>query len=94
MDTGVICRAIASQSIIEFDYKNSRRRAEPHLVGVDSDGDVTLSAWQLTGGSGQGFRDFHVYKLSGLSITGATFPGPRPGYNPNDSTLVRIICRL
>lgn len=89
-----ICTAIANRSVIEFQYKGQSRTVEPHLLGVDSDGDVTLSAWQLSGGSGQGFRDFHVSKLSGPSTTGATFSGPRPGYNPNDSTLVRIICRL
>ena len=86
--------AIGMRSIIEFTYDGSRREAEPHLVGYDADGDATLSAWQLSGGSGQGWRDFHLDKLSGLSITRQTFLRARPGYNPNDSTLVRIVCHL
>lgn len=89
-----ICQAIAGRQVISFVYKNRTRVVEPHLLGYDSDGDLTLSAWQLSGGSGQGWRDFHVSKLAGLSITGQTFSGPRHGYNPHDSTLPQIVCRL
>ena len=89
-----ICDAVRDRRIISFSYKGTIRTVEPHLVGHDSDGDLTLSAWQLSGGSGQGFRDFHVRKLSGLTITQRSFAGPRPGYNPNDSTLERVVCRL
>lgn len=89
-----ICEAISKRYILVFYYNGSRRIVEPHLLGYDSDGDLTLSSWQLTGGSGEGWRDFHVDKLSGLATTGATFSGSRPGYNPNDSTLERIVCRL
>ena len=60
---------------------------------IASDGDLTLSAWQLSG-TGQGWRDFHVSKLTGLSTTGRTFAGPRPGYNPWDDTIDRVVCRL
>lgn len=89
-----ICDAIRDRRVINFYYKGRTRTVEPHLVGYDRDGDLTLSAWQLSGGSGQGWRDFHVSKLSGLSITQQTFVGARSGYNPRDSTLQRIVCRL
>ena len=89
-----ICNAISAQQIISFWYDARQRTVEPHLLGVDSDGDVTLSVWQLSGGSGEGWRDFHIAKLFEPSTTGQTFSGPRPGYNPNDNTLDRIICRL
>lgn len=92
--TDAICSAIEQKRVISFYYDDSHRLAEPHLVGVDADGDVTLSAWQLSGGSGEGWRDFHTARLSSLSITDQHFAGPRPGYNPNDKTLERIICRL
>jgi len=94
MSRGEICGAIESRNIISFRYKGVTRRVEPHLVGIDSDGDLTLSAWQLSGGSGTGFRDFHVSKLSGLAIESETFSGARKGYNPNDKTLSQIVCRL
>jgi predicted DNA-binding transcriptional regulator YafY len=89
-----ICEAIKNQKLISFFYKNRTRIVEPHLVGYDKDGDLTLSAWQLQGGSGQGWRDFHISKLRALTITDKTFSGPRTGYNPHDSTLSRIVCRL
>lgn len=92
--TDTICRAIAERKTLTFFYRGSRREVEPHLVGYDSSGDLTLSAWQLSGGSGQDWRDFHVSSLSALSITDRSFSGPRPGYNPNDKTLTRIVCRL
>lgn len=89
-----LCEAIRTRSAISFIYKGSARTVEPHLVGFDDDGDLTLSAWQLTGGSGSGWRDFHVSNMSGLSTTGEHFQGPRKGYNPNDRTIDRIVCRF
>ena len=89
-----LCGAIQRRQIVSFLYDGRQRTVEPHLVGWDQDNDLTLSAWQLSGGSGQGWRDFHVAKLSGLSITGQTFSGPRAGYNPRDKTLRQIVCSL
>lgn len=94
MSKELICEAIAKRSCISFFYTGSQRTAEPHIVGYDHAGDVTLSAWQISGGSGEGWRDFHVSKISGIALIGTPFSGPRPGYNPQDSTLSRIICRL
>jgi predicted DNA-binding transcriptional regulator YafY len=90
----VICDAIEQRCCLSFSYKGKMRTVEPHLLGYDNDGDLTLSAWQLSGGSGQNFRDFHVSKLSGLSISQSNFSGARQGYNPNDKTIRQIVCRL
>ena len=89
-----ICKYIQSKAIISFSYKGSVRVAEPHLLGYDADNDLTLSAWQLSGGSGQGFRDFHVSKISSVTTTGKNFAYARQGYNPNDQTLSRVLCRI
>lgn len=88
-----ICAAIRNKKVITFTYNRTVRYVEPHLLGYDSDDDLTLSAWQIQG-TGTGWRDFHVSKLSGLSTTGQSFSGPRPGYNPQDGTIKRIVCRL
>ncbi len=93
-DRDELCEYILAMQVIEFRYRGRIRRVEPHLMGYDADGDLTLSAWQLSGGSGVGWRDFHVSRLSGLSATGETFAETRPGYNPGDETLDRIVCRL
>lgn len=89
-----ICDLIKRRSVCRCVYKGKARVFEPHLLGIDDSGDETLSLWQLSGGSGVGWRDYHVKKISQLQDTGKTFVGSRPGYNPNDSTLARIICRL
>ncbi len=88
-----LCDAIRDRLVLSISYKGEMRTIEPHLVGYDRDGDLTLSAWQ-TSGPRPGWRDFHVAKLSALSTTGRTFAGARPGYNPNDKTLTRAVCRL
>jgi predicted DNA-binding transcriptional regulator YafY len=94
MVTEQICGAIAARAVISFAYSGRQRIVEPHALGHDKKGSLILSAWQTTGGSGEGWRDFICDKMSGLVPTGAKFAGPRPGYNPNDSTLTRIVCRL
>jgi hypothetical protein len=94
MSNETICDAIAKRLVISFNYTGKQRTVEPHTLGYDRAGDLTLCAWQLSGGSGPGWRDFHYKKMSGIELTGAQFPGSRPGYNPDDSTLVRIVRRL
>jgi hypothetical protein len=93
-DKDAICQAIREKKILTFTYNQKRRSAEPHVLGYNNDGDLTLGAWVTTGVPTPGWRDFHVAKLSGLSIAEAHFERPRPIYNPNDSTLARIICQL
>jgi predicted DNA-binding transcriptional regulator YafY len=90
----VVCAAIQARQVVTFTYKFKVRTVEPHAVGYDSDGDLTLCGWQLAGGSGQDFRDFHLDKATSFSTTGTTFAMPRPGYNRNDPTLSRILCQL
>ncbi len=92
--TQTITEAIRDRRVLRFVYSGKIRTAEPHALGYDRDGDLTLSAWLLTGTKPAGWRDFHLAKLTGLTITDARFEQPRPGYNPDDSTLERIVCRL
>lgn len=89
-----IITAIQNRSVISFYYKGKLRTAEPHLLGYDTRNHLTLSAWQLSGGSGVSFRDFHVSDMSGITTTGQTFSGARAGYNPSDRTMPRILARL
>ncbi len=93
MSQQAICDAIRQKLVLTFRYDGVQRTVEPHTLGYDADGDLTLSGWQ-TAGTKPGWRDFHVSKLTGLATDGSTFAGPRKGYNPNDTTLSRILCRL
>ena len=89
-----LCEAIHGKSIITFQYDGSLRRVEPHQVGYALDGNLTLSAWQLSGGSGVDWRDFLITKLSALAITAQHFSSPRPGYNSRNKKMSRILCGL
>ena len=89
-----ICEAIRTQHIIMFWYDGTPRTVEPHQVGYDHDGDLTLSAWQLSGGSAVDWRDFHIAKTSALATTPQRFSGPRPKYNPRNRKMRQILCGL
>ena len=90
----LICQAIAERRILTFSYKDNERTVEPHALGYDADNDLTLCGWQVSGGSGVDFRDFHVRQISTPSLSQQTFSGPRPKYKRHDKTLRRIICQL
>jgi len=88
----IICEAIQGKQLLSFMYENRLRTVEPHLLGYDHSGDLTLSAWQMSGGSGRDWRDFHVSKLSSLAIAQGRSEVPRPGYNPRSEKMARVIC--
>lgn len=90
----IICQAILEMRVIEFRYKGSWRLAEPHALGLGPTAKIILCAWQLTGGSGQGWRDFHVDLINDVTVTDELFDGSRPGYNPSDKTLTTLICAI
>ena len=89
-----ICNAIAQKRIITFWYENNQRTVEPWLLGYNQKQHLALSAWQLSGGSAIGWREFLVSNISGLAITDRTFLNARQDYNPNDVRMVRILCRV
>ena len=90
----LICDAIRDKRLLTFVYKGKPRVVEPHTLGVDERGHDTLCAWQLSGGSGVGFRDFHVAQMSNLNVSADRFCGPRGGFRRGDSTMSSVICEL
>lgn len=89
-----IVDAMKSYSVICFRYKGELRTAEPHLIGYDRNDHLSLSAWQLSGGSGAGFRHYHLTDMHEVAITDQTFSSVRNGYNPNDSNMSQVLERL
>ena len=91
----LIVEAIENKLLLTFTYEGRSRLVEPHALGNSSArGEATLCAWQLSGGSGTGFRYFHLSKMSQLSAADAEFPGPRPGYNRDDPGLSAVAACL
>lgn len=97
MDTR-ICDAIRTLAVIEFHYDGRLRIVEPHCHGTSRAGKEVLRGYQVAGESSSGktlgWRLFEVDKITGLSATGESFSDPRPGYNPEDSHMISIHCRL
>jgi hypothetical protein len=90
----MICQAIQSRRALSFRYKGSVRLAVPYILGFDNAGALVLSAVQLSGGSGVGFRTFSVANLSFMTITNRHFDGRHAEYNPRDRLFHRVICQI
>ena len=86
--------AIETRTIVAIGYKGSRREVEPHLLGTNRKGNLTLSAYQLSGGSGTDFRSYLINEITFVESTGESFSGPRTGYNPQDETMSEILVKL
>jgi hypothetical protein len=94
----LICSAIAERRLMMFGYANLVRVVEPHLYGVNSAGHLTLSVWLRPGYSRSdprgGWRNYLVADIYEAQVLGEAFPGPRPGFNPADPRMERVICAL
>jgi hypothetical protein len=86
-----IYEAIGDRRVLAFSYKGQARTAEPYIVGYDGNSKLVLSAVQLSGGSGTGFRSFSVDELSSVAKTGRKFHGTHPDYNPHDPYFMHIL---
>ena len=86
--------AIRKQQVVEFTYEGRTRSVEPHAVGYDNAGALTLHGWELSGGRSPGFRGFSVREIRTLTVTPRLFAGPRPDYQPDALPLQKIVCQL
>jgi hypothetical protein len=92
-----ICTAIRELKVIRFMYDDELRKVEPFCYGESPKGKELLRAFQVGGGSETspfGWKLFDVDKIELLRITEDTFEGRRPHYNPRDSAMERIFCRV
>jgi len=94
----LICQAIKSKSLIVFEYDGGIRNIEPHCYGLSSAGNEVLRGFQVSGSSSSGeyigWKLFSLKKISNLGLLNQTFINSRPDYNPNDSQMASIFCRI
>jgi len=94
----VISSAIESRRMLSFNYDGGQRFVEPYCYGRNYKGTELLRAYQIRGfsrsGISRGWKLFYVNKISTLRIDHKTFNGIRPKYNPNDSAMEIIYCRV
>ena len=98
MSLSLICYAIGHQTLLGFEYRGLPRVVAPYCHGVSATGVPMLRAIQLRGESTSGGFGFGklwvVADLRGLRLLDETFEPDDPKYNPDDSALAQIHCRV
>ena len=93
----VICDAIRLRHVVRVLYRGGVREVEPYVYGRNSTGDELLRAYQLRGVSRSGtpgWKMFRVDDISSVSVTFEPFTAPRAGYDPADTVIAFINCRI
>lgn len=90
MSEEVIFDAIKNRRVVSGKYGTALRTFEPHLLGYDSEGNLAVSVWELSGDR-PGWRSYYFSRLSALASNGSVFIRPRRGYDRNDPYFVRIL---
>ena len=94
-----ICTAIDSKKVLSLYYAGGTRFVEPFCYGIHrSTGNEVLRGYQIGGysesGESVGWKLFRVEDISRLIVTDKDCKGVREHYNPNDSVMKKIICRV
>jgi hypothetical protein len=89
-----ICDAIARRYLIAFDYNGIRRSVQPYCHGFTRTGAETIRAVEV-GGRGRAFgKLWTVSKMQNLRLSAEHFTPDDPDYNPDDSAMAEIHCRV
>jgi len=96
--TSLICEAIRKRALLQFQYHGLIRVVAPYCHGISTRGVEVLRAVQLRGRSASGGLGFGklwaVSEMVDPLILDETFSPDDPSYNPNDSAMMRIHCRV
>ena len=94
----IICQAIQQLRKLVFHYNGLRRIVAPYCYGISTRDTEVLRAVQIGGASsskGYGFgKLWTVSEMSRIEISEEHFEPSDPLYNPNDSAMKRVICRV
>jgi hypothetical protein len=97
-ESSLICDAIRRRVLLEFRYHDRLRVVAPYCHGVSTRGVDVLRAIQVRGASSSGGLGFGklwlVPEMVGLRVLEEPFVPNDPNYNPNDSAMARIHCRV
>jgi hypothetical protein len=93
-----ICLAIRARRLLEFDYHGKHRVVVPYCHGTTARGHEALRGVQIGGDTKPGGLGFGklwiVAEISNLRITATPFTPDDPDYNPDDTALPSIHCRV
>ena len=94
----LICRAIRERRLLTFSYNGQERVVAPYCCGLSTRDAEVLRAVQVGGASSSGRFGFgklwRVAQLKDVRLSDETFVANDPNYNPEDSAMKQIICRV
>jgi hypothetical protein len=93
----LLCQAITDKHLVQFKYDGRSRIVEPFCCGVSAAGNYVLRGFQIRGSDKTKplcWRLYELPEISQLSVTQHSFKGKRADYNPEDSTIMEIFCRI
>ncbi|HEY6640850.1 hypothetical protein [Povalibacter sp.] len=94
----LICDAIRNRNLLQFEYHGLRRIVAPYCHGVSARGSEVLRAVQVRGSSKSGGLGFGklwtVDAMKNATVLDETFGADDPDYNPDDSAMKSIHCRV
>src|SRR5262249_28947710 len=93
-----ICEAIRRRALLEFEYDGLARLVAPYCHGTSARGIEILRAVQVGGESRSGKLGFgklwSVSKIVDARVSDVAFVPRDPDYNPDDSAMEEIHCRV
>ncbi len=93
----LLCQAITDKHLVQFKYDGRSRIVEPFCCGISTAGNYVLRGFQIRGSDKTKplcWRLYELSEISQMSVTQHSFKGNRQDYNPEDSTITEIFCRI
>ena len=94
----LVCEAIHARQLLQFDYHGLQRVVAPYCHGTSTRGTEVVRAMQVRGSSssnGFGFgKLWTVADMLNPRVLPESFDPDDPDYNPDDSAMTRIHCRV
>jgi predicted DNA-binding transcriptional regulator YafY len=91
----ILVEAIKGRRLVSIWYGPGVRVIEPHALGVGSDGQLLLRAFQVAGASASGqsthWKLFRLDRIRDAKLNGGSFKKPRPEYQRDDRAMTRGI---
>jgi hypothetical protein len=94
----LLCEAIGTRKLLAFSYEGLARVVAPYFHGFTLAGDEVLRAVQMRGSSRSGhFGSGKLWTVSKMRLVRTLeegFVADDPDYEPNDSAMARVHCRI